>query len=131
MKIELIDTIKPALPYLFTAIAGVGAWYKEKIGTALGIKMKTNEVDNQALDNVQKNLDLYQEMVDDIDARYKKRISDIEESFKLSMAQLNDDLQTLQTLNEKFSKIIEEQKVIITKQRKSLSYYEKKYGIEE
>ena len=131
MKLELIETIKPALPYIFTAIAGIGGWYKEKIGTALGIKKKTKELDNQALDNVQKNLDIYQEMVDDIDTRYKQRIADIEESFQLSMKRLNEDLLTLQRLNAKFTKIIEEQKTIIAKQRKSLNYYEKKYGIEE
>ncbi|OCK42530.1 hypothetical protein BA195_10160 [Tenacibaculum soleae] len=119
-----------ALPYLLTFVTGVGVWFKDKIATKLGIKKKENDVDNSSLNNVQKNLDIYQEMVEDLSEKYKQRIKDIEDSFDASMLRLQADLRALQALNEKFSKIIEEQKEIIRKQAKSLKYFQDKYESE-
>lgn len=112
------------LPYLSTLITGIIVWYRDKIATKLGWKRTSKEIDTITLDNVQKNIDLYQELLNDLDIRYKNRVKEIEESFQISLTKLRGDLNDLETLNEKFEAINKEQRTLIQKLQKQLKYYQ-------
>ncbi|MDP2686447.1 MAG: hypothetical protein Q8O62_04445 [Aequorivita sp.] len=111
------------LPYISTLITGIIVWYRDKIATKLGWKKTSKEVDSITIDNIQKNLDLYQEILDDMDGRYKNRVKEIEQYFEHSISKLQIDLQSLYEFKKKLLKINKEQKQLIISLQKSLTYY--------
>ena len=124
-----IDSIISILPYLapiLTALAGIrwGGFILDK----LNIRQKKTEVENSSLENLKKNLDLYQEIVDDLNQKYKERIIDFEEGFNQSLSRLKLELDELRVINEELERVVKEQKSLIVRQSKSIKYYENKYG---
>ncbi|WP_431137472.1 hypothetical protein [Psychroserpens mesophilus] len=117
------ETIK-ILQWVGTAIGAVTLWYKDTIAIRLGIKQGEKNLEKEALENLQKNLDIYQEMVSDIDARYKAKIVELEATFQASITKLQADIVELQGINEQLSDIIK-------KQTARIKYYTKKYGEED
>lgn len=106
------------LPYL----SAVVVWFfKDKIVHALNIKKQKAEVDVSMITAHEKNIQLYQEMLDDIDARYKKRIVELENNFNENIAKLQSDLKQLERLNTEFSAIVD-------RQAKQLSRYKEVFG---
>ena len=106
----------------------VGLWYKDVILQRVGIKKAKTEVEATALGNVQHNLDIYQEMIDDLDKRYKGLLKEVEANFTKSVVRLNEDIEELRTVNKYLNDFVESQKKIILKINKRLDFYIKKYG---
>lgn len=100
-----VETIKYIVMTVFPAVF---IWItKDRIMNVLDIKVSKQNLEKHSLDNVQRKLDLWQEMLDDMVRRYK-----------LTIAELNE--------------VIESQKAIIEEQSKLIAIYEKKHGkIEE
>jgi len=117
MDLETIEILQ----FIGTAIIGITIWFKDTIAIKLGIKQGKQNLEKEALLNLQKNLDIYQEMVTDIDLRYKAKIADLEISFKTSIKKFESELQQLQELNKKLQDII-------SKQTRRIKYYNDKYG---
>jgi len=116
------------LEYVGTAILAITIWFKDAIAIRVGIKKDKKDLEGSALTNLQKNLDIYQEMIEFSDVQYKARILEFEDNFNTTINRLKADLEQLKEINEKLKLFIDEQKVIITKQNKSLTYYRNKYG---
>ena len=111
-----------------SAIVALGIWYKDIIAQKIGIKKAKSDVASASLSNVQKNLDIYQSMIDDIDARYKLKLKEVEDSFSETITRLTHEVEGVKQINKELSEYIEEQKVIINKQSKRLDYFKKKYN---
>tara|TARA_R110000822_G_scaffold305011_1_gene430487 strand:+ start:1448 stop:1828 length:381 start_codon:yes stop_codon:yes gene_type:complete len=122
------EKIINSLPYIAPILTAIGAYKWDWLMNKLSIKQKTADVEGTTLVNLQKNLDIYQEMVTDLDRRYKERIKDFEENFSTSMDRLRVEIEELRQVNQELEKIVREQKEFITKQAKSLKYYESKFG---
>lgn len=120
--------IGDVFPYIAPIITAIGAYKWDWILQKLNIKQKKVDVEGSSLMNLQKNLDIYQEMVTDLDTRYKERIKDFEENFSRSMDKLKSEIEELKEINQQLEMMVREQREFITKQSKSLSYYEKKFG---
>lgn len=125
MNIDNLITILPYLAPILTALAGIrwGGLILEK----LNIRQKKTEVESSTLENLQKNLDLYQEIVDDLNQKYKERITDFEDNFEHSLSKLKLELEELRTMNQQLERVIKDQKALIVKQSKSIKYYKNKY----
>lgn len=106
---------------LATIIGGVLLWYKDLIAIRLGIKKETVSLETATIENLQRNLDLYQEMVTDLDVRYKHKLEEIQKSFDESITKLQSEIEALKEINEKL-------KIYIEKQNKKLKYYEDNFG---
>jgi hypothetical protein len=116
------------LPYIAPVITAIGAYKWEWIMLKLNLKQKTADVENTTLANLQKNLDIYQEMVTDLDKRYKERIRDFEENFSSSMDKLKGEIDELKLVNRELEEMVKEQRLFIQKQSRSLVYYENRFG---
>lgn len=123
------------IQYVAAIATGVGIWYKDVIAKKIGLKkeIKTNEA--MALDNVQKNLDIYQEMITDIDSRYKVKLQEVEQQFLESINRMKTEVNELKVMNAELIVFINSQKTllldqkeIIGKQSKRIDYFKKKYN---
>jgi len=124
MNINIID----ALPYIAPILTAIGAYKWDWLMHKLNIKQKTADVEGTTLANLQKNLDIYQDMVTDLDKRYKDRIADFEQNFTEAMDRLRVEIDDLKKINSELEEMVNEQKDFISKQSKSLKYYESKFG---
>jgi hypothetical protein len=115
--------------YLIPAITAVVVWFsKGKILHTLNLKREEKNQETISLENLQKKVDIYQEMLTDLPNRYKQQITDLEQSFKNSMIRLEEEIGHLRVINQELKEIVQEQKAFIAKQSSSLAYYERKYG---
>lgn len=106
------------IDYGIPAITGVVAWLsKDRILNVLNIKQKKTEVEDARIRTIQGNLDLYQEMLSDLDERYKRRL-----------AELEAEIEKFRQLSEEMSTIIKEQKEFIDEQTIRLREYKFKFG---
>lgn len=112
--LKLKDYIIPALTLL---IGFKFDWIKEK----LNVRQQEQGVQSSSLDNLDKGVDLYKELLDDLSQRYKDKIGQIEIEFKSQLQRLQIEIDELRVLTK-------DQKDFIAKQSKSLAYYEKKHG---
>lgn len=64
------------------AVTGLLAWNKDRILTALNIKKQQTDIAGTEADNVGKNLKIYQEMIDDMKARFEGQLKMIESDYK-------------------------------------------------
>jgi uncharacterized protein (DUF3084 family) len=124
MNEKIID----ALPYIAPILTAIGAYKWDWMMNKLNLKDKNISIEGNALENLQKNLDLYQDMVTDLDKRYKDRIADFEQNFAQTMDRLRVEIDDLKKINSELEEMVKEQKDFITKQSKSLKYYESKFG---
>lgn len=116
-----IETIKDILIPVGTLIV---TWFsKDKILHLLNVKKEKNEVDNTQLENVQKALDVWQDMLDDAVKRHRTQVNELE----LVIEKVKQDLKELNEISEKKDKVIKEQRDLIEKQSRSIKYYIKKY----
>lgn len=105
-------------------LGAVVTWFtKDRILSALNIKQEKNNATGGNLENVQKALDLWQEMLDDAVKRHKAQVEELEGI----IARLKNDYAQLEAMIGDQKKIIAEQKELIVKQAKSLEYYRTKY----
>ena len=111
------------IQYGVAIVTGVGIWYKDVIAKKIGIKKERSEGDSVALENVQKNLDIYQEMLDDVDSRYKAKLKELELSFTETIDRMKLEIEGLKGMNKDLSSFIKDQKDVIAKQSKRLDYY--------
>jgi len=114
----------PYIAPIITAFAGIrwGGVILDK----LNIKQKRGDVESDSLRNLKRNLELYQEIVDDLNQKYKERIFDFEENFNQSLIRLKLELEDLRSVNDGLQQIIIEQRALIVRQSKSIKYYESK-----
>lgn len=103
---NILDTLKDLVPYFLTSLGTLlilkNDWIKSKFikkEKILEVTLTQENIDSLSLDNVQKEIGIYRDIVSD-----------------------------LKTEIDELRAFIEEQKVFIAKQSKSLDYYEKKYG---
>ncbi|WP_067151045.1 hypothetical protein [Pseudotamlana agarivorans] len=123
MKNNLNDVpqIYELLKYIGYVIAAITLWYKDTIAIKFGIKKNNKELEKNSLNNLQQNMDLYQEFVDDIDERYKARIERLQAEFEESFGKLQAELSVLKEVNKQLNNLIE-------KQKKTIQKYVEKYG---
>lgn len=76
-------------------------------------KLKT-ELENLKIVNVSKNLEIYQEIIDDLNEKFKERINE----YAL-------EIDELKTLNEELRKLVRDQGRIISRLEEKLAKYEK------
>lgn len=76
-----IDFLLQLKEYVIPLIVGIATWHKDTIKTKLGFKAEEKNIESQTLLNLektietlQKNLDIYQEMIEDLDTKYKNEI---------------------------------------------------------
>jgi len=123
-KFDFLDMLTYILPVV-TAVVGF-KW--DLIMTKLNIKKEGINAENLTLNNLQKNLDIYQDMVTDLDKRYKSRIAEFEENFNKSMDRLRSEIDELKAINNELETMVKDQKMFINRQSRSLKYYESKFG---
>ena len=120
----IIKFIEENVPVIVTFITGVTAWFsKDKILHTLNIKKQESSNEGSQLENVQKALDLWQEMLDDAVSRHKIQISELESIIEKVKA----DLGRLTIINDNLELMVKEQRDLIAKQSKTISYYKAKY----
>lgn len=121
---EIINFIKENIPVIITFITGITAWFsKDKILHTLNIKKQKSSNESSQLENVQKALDLWQEMLDDAVSRHKLQVSELESIIEKVKA----DLSRLTIINDNLELMVKEQRELISKQSKTISYYKAKY----
>jgi len=129
--------INPAeiIQYAAAIATGVGIWYKDVIAKKIGLKKEVKSLEASALENVQKNLDIYQEMITDIDSRYKQKLLDVEDNFMASIDRMKSEVLELKNMNSELIEFIAAQKLlladqkeIIMKQSRRIDYFKKKYN---
>lgn len=104
--------------YVIPAITGIIAWFtKDRILNALNIKQKKVDVDEARYRSLQTILDLYQEMVVDMNEKNKNQLADFE-----------IELMRFRELIGEMTKTIEDQKDYIAKQTVTLKKYINKFG---
>lgn len=114
------DVLKIMLPIL----AALVSWFsKDRILHILNIKKQESVNENSQLTNVQKALDLWQEMLDDAVKRHKLQISELETIIE----KVKSDLGRLQTINDNLELMVKEQRELIAKQSRTISYYKSRY----
>ncbi len=108
-----IETIKSiAIP-----LGAVITWFfKDRVLSALNIKREKSDIESGQLENVQKALDLWQEMLDDAVKRHK-----------LQVGELEIIIEKLKNETVELAGIIADQKELIIKQSKTIAYYKNKY----
>lgn len=124
MNTDNLLSLMPYIAPIITAFAGIrwGGVILDK----LNIKQKRGDVESDSLRNLKRNLELYQEIVDDLNQKYKERIFDFEENFNQSLIRLKLELEDLRSVNDGLQQIIIEQRALIVRQSKSIKYYESK-----
>jgi hypothetical protein len=99
-------------------------WFtKDKILNALNIKKEKNDATSGNLENVQKALDLWQDMLNDAVRRHKVQVEELESIIN----RLRQDYDELTKILNEQKPIISDQKELIIRQAKSLEYYKNKY----
>jgi ribosomal protein S21 len=105
-------------------LGAVVTWFtKDRILSALNIRNEKNNATGGNLENVQKALDLWQEMLDDAVKRHKAQVAELENI----IGRLKLDYNELESMILEQKNIISEQKELIIKQSKSLEFYKKSY----
>lgn len=120
MSAETLDLLR----FIGGAILGITIWYKDTIAIKLGMKKGEKNLEKESLENLQKKLDIYKDMVSDIDITYKGRINELQEYFEASVQRLQSEINEVNTLNVRLNEVIQ-------KQTTKIKAYEKKYGIEQ
>lgn len=72
------------------------------------------ELESVKIINVSKNLEIYQEIINDLNSKFKERITE----YSL-------EIEELKTLNEELRKLVKDQGLIITRLEEKLAQYEK------
>lgn len=122
--------------WVFPIISAIIVWlFKDKALHVLNLKREEKSQEAISLENLQKKLDLYQEMLTDVPKQYKAQISDLEKSFSAALNRMNAEVGEMRSINQELEKlvtdqsaIISKQEKIITKQRRTIEVYETKYG---
>tara|TARA_R110000772_G_C12993644_1_gene407327 strand:- start:64 stop:444 length:381 start_codon:yes stop_codon:yes gene_type:complete len=109
------EEIKDILPYLLGIVSTILALNKEfisskifRIKSRLDISSSAEDVESKQLDNVEREIRIYRDLLDDTKKRFETTILDL----KIEIDELN--------------KLVREQRLFIQKQSKSLDYFEKK-----
>lgn len=109
------EEIKEFLPWAVGLVSTIIALKKDWIKDKLSQKMDEEDVEAKALQNVEKTVQIYQRMLDDMESR-----------FSTQMESLNLKVEALERRNEELDLLVEEQKELIKKQSRSLDYYRRK-----
>ena len=128
-----IQTIKEMAPYIGAVATFLAGIYKDRILNALNIKKMKKEVDSSTSDVIEKNLKLYQEMIDDLDERHNKRIDTLEASvdkMRVENESLRKDRDNKASEVSKLREEIHEIKAMLGKALKQLDYYKQNSDIE-
>lgn len=129
-------TVEQILVYILPLVTGVIAWFgKGRIKHALNIQKEEKTQEAISLENLQKKLDIYQEMLKDVPHQYKSQMADLEANFNSTLDRLTSEIDAIKTLNKELEGIIQDKQEIIEKQdqiiarcRADISRYEDKYG---
>lgn len=132
----MTPNIDQILTYILPIIVGVVTWFsKGKIDHMLGTKREIKNQETISLENLQKKLDIYQEMLKDVPNQYKNQMADLESNFNATINRLNSDLDSMKKLNDEMEgiikdkqEIIEQQDKIISNHRATIAEYEAKHG---
>lgn len=124
MDIELIKSI--AIP-----VGAAVTWiFKDRVLDALNIKKEKSNVEGGQLENVQKALDLWQEMLDDAVKRHKLQVGELEgiiARLKIDFGELEELAKNKDILIASQNAVIAEQKDLIRRQERSIKHYKDKY----
>lgn len=78
------------------------------------VKMSQTEIESREIENVTKNFKVYQDLITDLEERFKGRIDDLEL-----------DLQKIKDLNLELRRVISNQEKYIDKLKQKISGYER------
>lgn len=110
--------ISEILKYLIPSVIAIVTWFaKDKILHSLNIKLKRVDVEEARYKSLQTVLDLYQEMVVDMNEKNKSQLVDFE-----------TELVRFRELIGEMTKTIEDQKDYIAQQTATLKKYINKFG---
>lgn len=99
---------------LMAPVTGIAVWYYTKRTTQKSNEaIVAAEATSAHLGNITSNFKVYQELINDLEERFKKRIEDLEE-----------DLDKMRVLNEQLRKAIAGQEKYINKLLTKLGNYE-------
>lgn len=106
-------------------ISALAVWFgKDKLLFALNIKKEEKTIENSQLENIQKALEVWQDMLDDVVKRHKLQVEELE----TIISKVKLDLAKLEKINENLEKMVIEQKEFIAKQSKIIELYKNKFG---
>lgn len=125
---DIKTTIVEIVPYLAPVLTAIAAFKWDWIMKKLNIKREKEDLKNSSLNNLEKNIKIYQDLVTDLDERYKTRIKDYEDNFQETIGRLRDEIETLNKEVRSLKTINSELKTFLNKQAKTIVHYEKKYG---
>lgn len=110
----IVDNIQ----WLVTVIGITVAWFvgDQKI-LKNKAKLSEEQVDSAKLGNITANFKVYQDLINDLEDRFKKRIDELE-----------IDLEKMKTLNQELRRAISNQEKYIKKLQEKLDSYEKLEG---
>lgn len=91
----------------------IGGWIGSKELQKYKNKQAKSEATNSELNNISRNFEVYQTLIDDLENRFKSRITELEE-----------DLEKVKTLNEELRKTISNYEKYIKKLKLKLAEYE-------
>ena len=92
----------------------IGGWIGNKELHKWRNRNAKNEATDGELNNISKNFEVYQKLIDDLENRFKSRILDLEE-----------DLEKVKTLNEELRKTVSNYEKYIKKLKLKLTKYER------
>lgn len=99
---------------IFMVLGPIASFLLGKELKKLQVKKASAEVEESQLNNISSNFKVYQDLINDLEVRFKNRISDLEL-----------DLDKMKTLNSELRKAISNQEKYIKKLQAKLEEYEK------
>lgn len=106
-KINIFQSI--LLPF----ITLIGGWIGNRELHRWKTKQEKNKADNTELNNISENFRIYQNLINDLETKFKSRISELEE-----------DLEKVKVLNEELRRTISSYEKYIRKLKLKLAKYE-------
>jgi hypothetical protein len=111
------EQIQDLIPYLIGTVSTIIALNKDYISSklfkakgALDLNSQAEDLEGKQLSNVEKEISIYRDLLDDTKQRFETTILEL----RIEIEELNN--------------LVREQKAFITKQSRSLDYYQKTYG---
>lgn len=135
-----LETLKELVPYIISILTFIIGLYKDKVLDALSIKKIEKEVDHTTSDVIEKNLGLYQRILDDYAARkeaedikQRQRVDDLELRIDIMAAREVILIKAKEDKELEVSKLREdilEIKYMLDKALKQLDYYKRNSDLE-
>lgn len=99
---------------ILAGLTPIAGWFGGRKMLKSQLKKSNEEAKDIELNNISSNFKLYQDVINDLEDRFKKRIEELEL-----------DLEKIRTLNSELRKVVRNQENYINKLREKIKSYEK------